>query len=1015
MLADASPTPMGYSDFNICCSVTLDDGTEYVCELQINHTAMLAAKKKAHVHYEIVRAALPALCAGSNADPTELEVFIVRQLNTSNVDVAVASLSAKADGLFLYAHLLDKHLEAEELAGREIAFASLDTLPSGLDEVYRVNFLRAFPSGIEDAAWILAKPLVELIAAAMEPLSLPMVAALLDWDESDQVSVLRTTSLLFPLRNGFFHVCAWPLVRTTRPRPNLSTLRMLSQTCRHPLDSSQALHKTVVDWLVGDAEANASLATRSELFHIERCNGHVRFAKGFLAWLSPTPMPDKHVHKYGHADGCTSSSSSTLDYWLRHGVHHLYEGGHTQEAETLLGRCSCCTCSRCFRSASRADESSVLTLPFSTEVVEAPKTTRQAFASLARARDALSLAGGADATLSEVCQMAQTVATEHGLPSKELWRVLAMDRLLAIGVVQPWPATAVALAADVPGAPEALAALVQAHLPCADPFVAGARVSVDADCGDCWSCLEGRIRHVQDGGKFTVELQDGRPQYVALRNRVTKIDALNSGFPALMRTSAAMGAADVVKALVEAKANVWVVDPHGNNALHYAAAMGNAPVCKALKSTGIDPMMHNHRTSTSALNLLREYATSKRHTACVNVLLPSASDKELTEDTFASPLLRSAADSDAAAVTALLAGGTVDPDTTTANGVTALHHACRVGATAVVELLLAQGADVNRCTDSGISAVLLAAEGGSHPTVELLIAQHADAGAVDTFGRAPLDRAAAGDFAELCGVLLDAGADIARFSNARRNALGEACLKGSRKAVELLLRRGADVLQTAPPDEKVTKWGRSALLEACSSNQLEIARWLIRAKADVNAQDRVPLDESSGNLDGWSPLIESACKGRLELVELLLKEGADPNLNLKGCAGALYFSACNGHLETSRVLVDAGVASRDSNHASTPCNARHPLVHRKLSPHFVPPACRRRWWIRRICPTAVTVCGGPQRKGMLMSSRCCSNARQTSTTACMTAQSSPAAPRFTWLRVMGMWMFCRHSFGVAPT
>ena len=36
---------MGYSDFNSCAGVVLSDGTTYVCEIQLNHIDMLAAKK----------------------------------------------------------------------------------------------------------------------------------------------------------------------------------------------------------------------------------------------------------------------------------------------------------------------------------------------------------------------------------------------------------------------------------------------------------------------------------------------------------------------------------------------------------------------------------------------------------------------------------------------------------------------------------------------------------------------------------------------------------------------------------------------------------------------------------------------------------------------------------------------------------------------------------------------------------------------------------------------------------
>jgi hypothetical protein len=82
----------------------------------------------------------------------------------SALDAAVAALSAKADGLFLYAHLLAQHLDTEARAGHTIDFAGLDALPTGLDEVYAVNFEAAFPEGAAGAAWEAARPLIELIA-----------------------------------------------------------------------------------------------------------------------------------------------------------------------------------------------------------------------------------------------------------------------------------------------------------------------------------------------------------------------------------------------------------------------------------------------------------------------------------------------------------------------------------------------------------------------------------------------------------------------------------------------------------------------------------------------------------------------------------------------------------------------------------------------------------------------------------------------------------------------------------
>ena len=144
--------------------------------MQLNLVQMLDAKHDAHVHYEVIREKLPELCAGTDADPEKLENFITGRLNNSALDGAVAALSAKAGGLFLFAHLLGEHLESQAAEGKEIALADLDSLPAGLGEVYQVNFLRAFPRGKDDPLWAVARPLVACIAAAMEPLELLQVS-----------------------------------------------------------------------------------------------------------------------------------------------------------------------------------------------------------------------------------------------------------------------------------------------------------------------------------------------------------------------------------------------------------------------------------------------------------------------------------------------------------------------------------------------------------------------------------------------------------------------------------------------------------------------------------------------------------------------------------------------------------------------------------------------------------------------------------------------------------------------
>jgi hypothetical protein len=203
---------------------------------------------------------------------------MVGRLSTSSLDAAVEALSAKAEGLFLYAYMLGQHLESEAKNGLEIHFENLDSLPAGLGEVYAVNFKRAFPEGQLDPAWTEAKPLVELIAAAREPITGAMAAALLGWDDLKQRRVIETTALLFPVRDGKFHV----------------------------------FHKTLVDWLTGEITDGSSIRGPSAEFKVQRKDGHAMLAEGFIAWRTVTPT-----------EGREPDDVAATYYWLRHGILHL--------------------------------------------------------------------------------------------------------------------------------------------------------------------------------------------------------------------------------------------------------------------------------------------------------------------------------------------------------------------------------------------------------------------------------------------------------------------------------------------------------------------------------------------------------------------------------------------------------------------------------------------------------------------------------------------------------------------
>ena len=174
----AHPTPLGYRDMNLNVSARLDDGRKHLAEVQLNLKSVADAKHIAHEQYEVIRLALPKMCEGTSVNPDSLQTFITDRLRSSALDAAVTSLERKAGGLMLYARLI-----AEQLASTtgKIDFASVGALPAGLDEIYAENFRRVF---VDDGAWRDALPLVELICAAAEPLTVDAASGALGWDRA---------------------------------------------------------------------------------------------------------------------------------------------------------------------------------------------------------------------------------------------------------------------------------------------------------------------------------------------------------------------------------------------------------------------------------------------------------------------------------------------------------------------------------------------------------------------------------------------------------------------------------------------------------------------------------------------------------------------------------------------------------------------------------------------------------------------------------------------------------------
>jgi ankyrin repeat protein len=113
--------------------------------------------------------------------------------------------------------------------------------------------------------------------------------------------------------------------------------------------------------------------------------------------------------------------------------------------------------------------------------------------------------------------------------------------------------------------------------------------------------------------------------------------------------------------------------------------------------------------------------------------------------------------------------------------------------------------------------------------------------------------------------------------------LGLACFFGHEAVARLLLVSGARVDQASSNGMRVMP-----LHSAAAAHSVPIARLLLEAGAPVNVRQ-------GGGEGGFTPLMEAALNGQVEMVELLMQHGADPSMKDDSGNTAADHARSRGH------------------------------------------------------------------------------------------------------------------------
>mmetsp|Transcript_40755 Transcript_40755/g.53679 ORF Transcript_40755/g.53679 Transcript_40755/m.53679 type:complete len:737 (+) Transcript_40755:190-2400(+) len=195
-------------------------------------------------------------------------------------------------------------------------------------------------------------------------------------------------------------------------------------------------------------------------------------------------------------------------------------------------------------------------------------------------------------------------------------------------------------------------------------------------------------------------------------------------------------------------------------------------------------------------------------------------------------------------------------DTLTQNS--PLHWACWKGHKNIANYLLEHDADLYSKGYNSYTPLHLAAENGHLHVVKMLIEKYqADGNTKNDFGSTPLH---------------------------------VACRRGNIEVVRYLCNRAKVDIEAKTSD------GYTSFMESCVYGNYILVDYFIKQH---------DIDPNYSGL-GDSALQLAAGKGRLAVVEVLLRRGADPNIQSENGNTALHYACQNGHFEVSKKLLSHG-------------------------------------------------------------------------------------------------------------
>ncbi|MCU1338251.1 MAG: ankyrin repeat protein [Bryobacterales bacterium] len=382
---------------------------------------------------------------------------------------------------------------------------------------------------------------------------------------------------------------------------------------------------------------------------------------------------------------------------------------------------------------------------------------------------------------------------------------------------------------------------------------------------------------------------------------VTAVVAAPAG-PASLADAAMREDKAAVRTLLSQKADVDATQADGSTALLWAAHVDDAETVDLLLGAGANPKAGNRYGITP----LSE-ACVNGNAAIIEKLLKAGADPNAPHTEGETPLMTAARTGNPEAVKVLLDHGAKVNTAEAWRGQTALMWAAAENHPDVIKLLVARGASLDTRSKpfdyssmkakagsigmnwprGGFTALLFAAREGAVDAARVLLDAGADINLADPDGTTPLLISIVNYHFDMAGFLIERGADLNYADNRGRTPLYA--------AVDM---HSPDV-STRPPTKVEDKL-----------DSLAVIKMLLAHGASPNAQlikiiaPRGVLDGADGTMGpGSTPFLRAARSSGVEVMKLLLENGANPKMKTAD--------------DVTAVMMSAGISYRDGKTRGT--------------------------------------------------------------------------------------------------